>query len=160
MSKYIYVGKIVGTHGLKGELKIISDEVFLDNIFKPNNNLYIGDEYQKEQIATYRIHKNYNLVSLIDYQDINNIDEFLNKDVYVDKEELNVEYLLSDLIDCEIIDDQQYGKVIDIEKGKGCNYLKVKYNKVYFIPIIDEYIKEIDCSNKIIKVRNAKSLIL
>ena len=62
------------------------------------------NEYQKEQIATYRIHKNYNLVSLIDYQDINNIDEFLNKDVYVDKEELNVEYLLSDLIDCEIID--------------------------------------------------------
>ena len=43
MANYKYVGKIVGTHGLKGELKIISDEVFLDNIFKPNNNLYIGD---------------------------------------------------------------------------------------------------------------------
>ena len=160
MANYIYVGKIVGTHGLKGELKIISDEVFLDKIFKPNNNLFIGDDYQKEQIATYRYHKHYNLVSLINYQDINKIDEFLNKDVYVDKEKLNVEYLLSDLIDCEIIDDQSYGKVIDIEKGKGCNYLKVKYNKVYFVPIIDEYIKEIDCDNKRIMVKNVKSLII
>ena len=160
MANYIYVGRIVGTHGLKGELKIISDEVFLDKIFKPNNNLYIGDEYQKEQIATYRIHKNYNLVSLTNHQDINRINDFLNKDVYINKEEIDVEYLLSDLIDCDIIDDQKYGKVIDIEKGKGCNYLKVKYNKVYFIPIIGEYIKEIDCSNKIIKVRNAKSLII
>ena len=115
MANYIYVGRIVGTHGLKGELKIISDEVFLDKIFKPNNNLYIGDEYQKEQIATYRIHKNYNLVSLTNHQDINRINDFLNKDVYINKEEIDVEYLLSDLIDCDIIDDQKYGKVIDIE---------------------------------------------
>lgn len=163
MTNYIYVGKIVGTHGIKGELKIISDEVLLDKIFKINNNLYIGDDKKKYVIATHRLHKNYNLVSFIDYQDINLIDKLLKKDIYIDKNEVdldNNEYFISQLIDCRIIDDADYGTVIGVEKGKNCNYLRVLYNKEYLIPIIDEYIKSIDCNNKQIIVKNVKSLIL
>ena len=32
---YIYIGKIVNTHGLKGEIRIISDFEFKDKVFVP-----------------------------------------------------------------------------------------------------------------------------
>ena len=40
--KYIYIGKIVNTHGLKGEIRILSDFKYKDLIFKDNFKIYIG----------------------------------------------------------------------------------------------------------------------
>ena len=40
---YYEVGKIVNTHGIKGELKIISKTDFPEDRFKPGNILYIRD---------------------------------------------------------------------------------------------------------------------
>ena len=34
----IYIGKLVNTHGLKGEVRIISDFKYKADIFKKNNN--------------------------------------------------------------------------------------------------------------------------
>ena len=39
---YIKIGQIVNTHGIKGELKIISDFKYKDKIFVKDFNLYIG----------------------------------------------------------------------------------------------------------------------
>ena len=53
MIKYINVGKIVNTHALKGEVRIISDFEFKDRVFIPNNVLYIGQFKDREVIETY-----------------------------------------------------------------------------------------------------------
>ena len=39
----IYVGKIVNTHGIKGELRIISDFKFKNEVFISNNSLNINN---------------------------------------------------------------------------------------------------------------------
>ena len=39
----IYVGKIVNTHGIKGELRILSNFKYKNEIFKINNFLYIDN---------------------------------------------------------------------------------------------------------------------
>ena len=41
--KYIFIGRIVNTHALKGEVRIVSDFEFKDRIFKENTLLYIGE---------------------------------------------------------------------------------------------------------------------
>lgn len=51
MIKYINVGKIVNTHALKGEVRIISDFEFKDRVFIPNNVLYIGQLIILEAIS-------------------------------------------------------------------------------------------------------------
>ena len=33
----VYIGKIVNTHGIKGELRILSDFPYKDKVFKINN---------------------------------------------------------------------------------------------------------------------------
>ena len=44
MNNYIYVGKIINTFGIKGELKVSSAFEFKDRVFIKDFNIYIGEE--------------------------------------------------------------------------------------------------------------------
>ena len=69
--KYIYIGKIVNTHGIKGEIRLISTFKFKDKVFVPNMNIYIGKEKIKEVITSYRPHKQFDMICMKDYNNIN-----------------------------------------------------------------------------------------
>ena len=66
----VYIGKIVSTHGIKGEIRILSNFDYKDKVFKVGNKLII--ENQDYTIKSYRKHKNYDMVTLNNF---NNIDE-------------------------------------------------------------------------------------
>ena len=69
----IKIGKIVGTHGLKGEVKIRSSSDFGEGRFKNGNFIivsYQGNELELEIVSS-RVHKSNYLVSFKDNQDIN-----------------------------------------------------------------------------------------
>ena len=55
----LYIGDLVNTHGIKGEVRIISNFKYKSTIFKPSNILYINGE--KLKIKAYRKHKNYDM---------------------------------------------------------------------------------------------------
>ena len=40
----LYIGNLVNTHGIKGEVRIISFFKYKEEIFKPDNYLYINNE--------------------------------------------------------------------------------------------------------------------
>lgn len=67
----VYIGKIVSTHGIKSEVKILSDFQFKDKVFKVGNSLIIDDE--NYTIRSYRVHKGYDMVTLNNYDNINDI---------------------------------------------------------------------------------------
>ena len=51
----VYIGKIVNTHGIKGEIRLLSDFPFKDKVFVVGNNILVDDiEYK---INSYRRHK-------------------------------------------------------------------------------------------------------
>ena len=56
----IYVGRLVNTHGIKGEVKILSDFKYKDVIFKKGSTFYINDD--EYVIKSYRKHKNFDMV--------------------------------------------------------------------------------------------------
>ena len=114
--KKIYIGKFVNTHGLKGEIRIISDFEYKDDVFKIGNTIYIDNK--KFTIKSYRIHKNYDMVSFDEVNDINEIEKYKGLDVYIDSDDFNFEYVLSDLISFKVYDENKYiGDVIDIVKS-------------------------------------------
>ena len=76
----VYIGKIVSTHGIKGELKILSDFQFKNKVFIVNNRLIIDD--REYIIKSYRVHKKFDMVTLDDYKDINDVLFLLKKNVY------------------------------------------------------------------------------
>ena len=43
----VYIGKIVNTHGIKGEIRLLSDFPFKDKVFVVGNNILVDDiEYK------------------------------------------------------------------------------------------------------------------
>jgi len=49
--KWFKVGKIVNTHGVKGEVRIVSTTDFADERYEKGNKLYIFKEKQSEPVS-------------------------------------------------------------------------------------------------------------
>ena len=151
----VYVGKVVGTHGIKGEIRIISDFQFKDKVFVVGNSLVINDK--DYVIRSYRKHKNFDMVTLNDYNDINEVLFLVRNKVYFDKEKLNLsneEGLDDDLLEFKVIDkDGRVGKVVEVFLASPTNkIIRVMFDKEYLIPVYSPMLKSVDKSNKCIYV--------
>lgn len=143
----IYIGKIVSTHGIKGELRIISDFLYKDRVFVVGNDLIIDNKNYK--IKTYRKHKNFDMVTLNDYKDINEVLFLLKKKVYFKKENLKLdddEVLDEDLINYQVLTtDGKRGIIKEIFlASKDNKILRIMLDREILIPINSPMIKKID----------------
>lgn len=160
---YVYIGKIVGTHGIKGEIRIISNFDKKDKAFVIDKNIYIGNDKIKEIINSYRVHKNYDMITLKGISDINEVLKYKGLKVYVLRNDLDLEndYILDDLLGMTIVcDGKVYGTVEDIYDNNGNTLLQISFEKNYYIPYNSEYIKKVTLESKTISVENVKDLIL
>lgn len=153
--KNVYVGKVVGTHGIKGEIRIISDFQFKDKVFVVGNSLIINDK--DYVIRSYRKHKNFDMVTLNDYNDINEVLCLVRNKVYFDKEKLNLsneEVLDEDLLEFKVIDKEgRVGKVVEVFLASPTNkIIRVMFGKEYLIPVYSPMLRSIDKINKCIYV--------
>ncbi len=162
--EYVYIGKIVNTHGIKGELRIRSDFEQKDKIFKKGFVLYVGEGHIPEEIVTYRRHKVFDMVTFKGYDNINQVLNYLKMNVYVKREDLNLgkdDYLLEDLINLEVFENGElFGKVTDIVYNGSNILLSVAGTKDFYIPYNEHYIKNVNLEEKKIEVVGAKGLIL
>lgn len=159
---YIRVGKIVNTHGIKGELRILSDFELKNQVFIIGKNIYIGDSFIKEEIASYRKHKEFDMITLKDYNNINQVLKYLRKQVYVKREDLNIDkYLMTDLIGFDVyLKEQKIGKIIDFVYNGSNKLLVVEGLKKFYIPMVEDFVNKVDINNcKVDVTDNVKGLI-
>ena len=161
---YIYIGKIVNTHGIKGEIRILSDFKYKERALKKGKTIYIGTTKIKEEINSYRKHKIFDMITLCGINNINDVLKYKGQKVYTVKENLDLlenEYLDSDLIGLTVLVNHQ-------EKGIVKNYLKDKYqdklvvNKEgidYLVPYVCDIIENINLTNKTISIKEIKGLL-
>lgn len=146
--KYIYVGKIVNTHALKGEVRIISNFEFKNRIFKKDFVIYIGQEKYKEKIETYRVHKQYDMIKFIGIDYINDVLKYKGLNVYINEEDLKLqddELLESDYPNMELYnDDILVGKIQHYRNDNGNEMLRVNDK---YIPYNKNFITKIDKKN-------------
>lgn len=155
---FIYLGKIVNTHGIKGEIRILSDFNHKELVFVPKFHIYV-DKKEEFIINTYRVHKNYDMVTLEGITDINQVLHLKGKNVYINRDDITGVVFDEDYIDLEAYTDHLVGKVIDIRKGIKYDFLVIKSKKEYLVPKIDEFVENIDFDNKKIYLKNIKGLI-
>lgn len=156
---FILIGKIVNTHALKGEVRIISDFQYKNLVFVVNNNLYIGENKEKLIIKTYRRHKNFDMITFEGINDILEVQKYKGKNIYVNKNEINLEgkILDNDLINLEVyFNDKLLGIVNEIINNNG--YKVFNINDL-LIPYNDNFIKNIDFEEKRIDLKNVEELI-
>lgn len=151
----IYIGKIVSTHGIKGELKILSDFQFKEKVFVVGNNLIINNTPYK--IRGYRKHKNFDMVTLNDYNNINDVLFLLKNKVYFKKEDLKLnddEVLDEDLLTYQVINkDGRTGCVLEVFLASPTNkIIRVKLDKEYLVPVYSPMLVSINKKEKKIQV--------
>jgi len=137
-----YIGKVAGTHGIKGEIRIISDFKYKDIVFKKGNHLYIDED--NLTINTYRKHKNYDMVTFDGINDINDVLKYKGKNVYIDRNEyIFPDILLEDLIGTNVYGDgEMLGVLAAIRKNPNQEILVVKNeDKEYLIPNVKAFVK-------------------
>lgn len=158
----VYVGKIVNTHGIKGELRIISDFKYKEAIFKPGFILYIGKKRESLTIISYRKHKNYDMVIFSGINDINDALPYKNEDVYINRDDLKIDgYLNEDLIDLEVYSKDKYiGKIENIINNGAHEILVINNSGITnLVPLVDEFINQIDMENKKVFINEIEGLI-
>lgn len=158
--EYIRIGKIVNTHALKGELRIISDFEFKDQVFVLGKKLYIGFMKNEEVINSYRRHKSYDMVSFVGKDYINDVINYKGSNVYVLKDSITLqddELLIEEILEMEIIyEDKSLGKVEDYINNNGNKLIMVSSK---YIPYNKDFIEKIDKLNKKIYYKNIGGLL-
>ena len=154
METMFTVGKIVNTHGIKGELKIVptTDD---PKRFKKLKEVYVErKELKKYNIEAVRFHKDFVLLKLEGVDDMTAAELFKGSVVKIDRKDSlplkKDEYYISDLYDLEVYteEDARYlGIIVDIIYT-GSNDVYVVKNettqKELLLPAIKQVIKEVD----------------
>lgn len=158
----IKIGKIVNTHGIKGELRLLSKFPYKDKAFINNMKIYINKK-DEEIINTYRKHKNFDMITLKGYNNINEVLKYKGKYVYVEDSDITLEdnnYLDEELIGLNVIyENNNKGLITDIERYDKTVLFNIKNNdKNYLIPYNDNLIDKIDINNKTIYIKDIKGL--
>lgn len=152
--EYIYLGKIVNTHGIKGEIRILSDFRYKEKVFIKDFPIYIGKKHEKEIINTYRPHKSFDMITMKGYTNINEVLKYKSLPVYIKREDLklaNNEFLDEDLIGLPItMNGEVQGIVEKVIIGRQDKLLVKKGEKEYYIPYVKGIIKKIIPQKEII----------
>lgn len=155
----IRIGKIVNTHGIKGELRLLSRFPYKDKVFIKEMNIYI-DKKNREVINTYRRHKNFEMITLVGYSNINDFLKYKGKNVYVNKDDIKLDnnYLDEDLIGLSAYANDEYkGLVNNIERyDKTTLLIIVNGDKEYLIPY--DLIDRVDINDKKMYIKNIEGL--
>ena len=168
MTKYLEIGQIVNTFGIKGMVKV---KPFTDNIERLSNleKIYIKNksgqtEYKIQEV---KYHKNMVLVKFEGIENPEQADLLRNSYLIVDREtEEPLEagrYYIVDMIGLDVFtDDNEYlGKLEDIY-NTGSNDIYVVKNelgKQVLLPAIEDVIKNIDMDNKKVIVHLIPGLV-
>lgn len=155
MSTKYEVGKIVNTHGIKGELKVFPSTDFIEERFAPGMSLII--EHQKQEIEvtvkSTRSVKNFLLVLFEGLEDINLVEKYKSDLLYVAKENMQEleegAYYYHEIIGLEVIDldkDEVLGKVTEIFPTGANDVWTIEKpgRKDVLIPFLNQIVKKID----------------
>ncbi|MDI3534733.1 MAG: rRNA processing protein RimM [Thermosediminibacterales bacterium] len=166
--RYLTIGKIVSTHGNKGEVKVYPLTDFLER-FDNLKEVYVRIKGQIKlyKIENVRYHKKF---IILKFEGIDSIDKALSfKDSVLEVKRENAftlppgHYYISDIIGCKVktIEGKDLGELIDVIKTGANDVYIVKNdaNKEILIPAIKEVVKKIDIKNREITIKPLEGMI-
>lgn len=160
------VGKIINTHGLKGDVKVYP---YTDDIsrFEDIKYVYFNNDEEKIDILNVKYNKNTLILKLKGIDSIELAEKILDTILYIDSDNLREleedEYMISDLVGLEVYSsDNDYIGVISNVLQYTANDIYVvntKDNKEILIPCVKEFISKISLSDKKVVINVIEGLI-
>ncbi|MDQ0270253.1 ribosome maturation factor RimM [Cytobacillus purgationiresistens] len=171
MEKWFNVGKVVNTHGVKGEARVVSRTDFADERYLPGNKLYLFMPDAKEPIeltvASHRTHKSFNLLTFEGLNNMNDIEKMKGGILKIPETQLSEleedEFYYHEIIGCLVktVNGEEVGEIKEI-LSPGANDVWVitgKKGKDILIPYIEQVVKEVDIDEKTIIIEPMEGLL-
>ncbi len=168
--EYISLGKIIGTRGLRGEMKIYSTTDFAKKRYKINNSLYIFNPTNNERrnVTVKSFHKKdkFDYVSFFEIMTIEDAEKLKGWFVEAQKKQEDLPhgyFFYDDLKMCEVYSEENtfIGKVKNIEEYGAQKTLRIaRENKTdILVPFINAFIKEVNIKKHIIIIHVIEGLL-
>lgn len=167
LQPYLEAGKIVGTHGVKGELRV---EPWCDSpeFLKRFKTLYYkqGETFTPVAVRSSRVHKNLLLVMLDGVSSIEEGDMLRGRVLYLDRKDVKLpegRFFIVDLLGMEVYDadtNQLYGTVTEVFKTGANDVYQVtdENKKNYLVPVLDHVVLETDIESRRMTIRPIKGI--
>ncbi|KRM07650.1 16s rrna processing protein [Liquorilactobacillus ghanensis DSM 18630] len=161
--KYFEVGKIVNTHGIKGEVKVTVITDFAKQRFQPGKFIYVQTDTaipQKLTLKTVRPFKQFYLLSFVEYTDLTAVEALKNAKLLIDETEQTPlaagDYYYHQIIGLKVVDGQKQilGKIKEIlSPGANDVWVVERAGKPdLLLPAIHDVIKKIDLEQNEVEV--------
>lgn len=168
MEKYLEIGQIVNTFGIKGQVKIVP---FTDDItrFDELKEIYVEkkNELKLFQIEQVNYKKNMVILKLKGIETVEGAEKLRNCYLKIDRKDAKKlpkdTYFIVDLLGLDVYTDEGklLGKVDDIYNAGSSDIYVVKdeLGKQILLPAIKDVLKEVDLENQKIIVHLIKGLV-
>jgi 16S rRNA processing protein RimM len=165
LKQFLETGKIVGTHGIKGMLRVqgwCDSGEFLQQ-FK---YIYIDSEGKtKFAVKSAQPHGNVVLMALKGVDSIEQAEALRNKTIYIDRKDVNLpegRYFIADLIGCKVTDadsGKALGTLTEVSETGANDVWHIENDgKEYLVPAIDEIIVSVNVKDEDIVIRPLKGI--
>lgn len=153
MKKFLETGKIVGTHGIRGEIKV---EAWADSpeLLKEIAHLYFDEGKTEIEIKSRRVHKNLMLMTVEGIESMEEAEKLRGRLVYLSREDMELDegvFFIQDLIGLSVIDGDSgklYGKIINVISTGANDVYEIKGSggETFLFPAVPHMIAETDLS--------------
>ncbi|MDU6341483.1 MAG: ribosome maturation factor RimM [Clostridium sp.] len=156
MSEVLKVGKIVNTHGLKGEVKVMA---LTDDQRRFDDLDYVLIDNKEVKIESCKYQKDRVIVKLEGVNKVEEAEKLKNKFMEISREfavELDEDcYFLADLRECTVFDTdgKEIGEVYDIIQTKNNDVYWIRKPKEVLIPALKDIVTEINIDDRRIIIR-------
>lgn len=161
------VGKIINTHGLRGEVKIVTWTDYPE-VFEEIGFVIVKKRGEEERLTIkgVKYQKNNIIVKFAELDAIEEAEKYKNAVLLADRNALGElpegVYYIADLIDCTVFEENgnKIGVLTDVfSTGSNDVYdIKREGKKNLLVPIIDGVLKAVDIENKKITIKIPEGL--
>ncbi|HAE52584.1 MAG TPA: 16S rRNA processing protein RimM [Ruminococcus sp.] len=161
--EFLEAGKIVTTHGIKGEVKIMpyTDTPELLSEF---DRLFIGKDKKELIIERARVFKNMVIAKIQGVDTPEDAEKYRNKILFMHRDDLELDentYFIQDLIGMEVKDADTgvlYGKIKDVMQTGANDVYVIEGEKEYLIPAIPDVVINTDVDGNLMLIRPLEGL--
>lgn len=165
MKQYLEVGKIVGTHGIKGEVRVqpwADSGDFLTSF----SRMYFENGGTEIKIKAARVHKNVVVMRLEGVNSVSEADVLRGRVLFINRDDAELpegRYFIDDLIGLKIVEDssgREYGILENISSMPANEVYHVRgaNGKEYLIPAVDSVIAHTDIAGGEIRINALKGM--
>ena len=154
---YIEAGEIVTTHGVRGEVKVLSWLDSPEMLCEFDRCRISGREYVMDSV---RVQKTCNLVKLRGVDTMEDAQKLRGKTMELYREDISDELIFaSELVDVEVYaDGARIGKIKEVLDYPGNSVYVVQGEREYLIPAVKEFILATDLERNQMQVKLLKGM--